>query len=357
MPEENYFTNSFAFLLRSDSELLLFMLRKLFEKHPAVKETIESLGKEEFDVKTQVALQAQKAKVDILITAQNRFTLFIENKIEAGISIAQVRKYLDVKENYLKQHANAQAFILFITMLKRAPERLADLANNEDVMFVSWSEMNDYCKSFLARKKDTKNKYFLNLFLEFMESKGMKSFSGFKLKDYAKDWEGYSDFRENATMILDEVKEWMLKKGFDSYPKENPGESEGYLGYSFRRKHWKWRFYFYVSFQLAPSTEDKKQYVWFGLSLYFQKTFREALRKKYFDESTEISRNLEKEFEITWDQDEISRYEELSKLIKGARSREAQRKRIVNFVISGIEEFEKSGLVKLAENASKKYKP
>jgi hypothetical protein len=58
LPEENYFTNSFAFLLRNNKEILVFLLDKLLGKDAVYQEIIKSLKKERFVVAEYIDVKA-----------------------------------------------------------------------------------------------------------------------------------------------------------------------------------------------------------------------------------------------------------------------------------------------------------
>lgn len=159
---------------------------------------------------------------------------FIENKVRAPISHEQVKKYLEIRDAYLERHATSQVFIMFLTMWK-IPEWFNVISRREKLLHFYWSEINDCLRTFLVKEGEAKSKCYLSSFLEFMESKGMKSFSGFKSKNYAENWSNYAEFRDNAKLVLDQLKEAMSHKGLICHPKESPQE-EDYIGYSFIRR-------------------------------------------------------------------------------------------------------------------------
>jgi hypothetical protein len=108
-------------------------------------------------------------------------------------------------------------------------------------------------------------------------------------------------------------------------------------------------------FELAPYRDDKKQRVWFIVILKFIKTFRETLRKECLNESDNSSSALGKDFDVAWDQDEISKSIELQEILKGVRPGQKQKKRILDFTRATIEKIENSGFIKLAEKTLKQY--
>jgi len=275
LPEENYFTNSFAFLLRNNEDLVVFLLERLLKRGASCQEMIRIPRKERVVIATQVQFPTERSVVDMSILIGDKLAFFVENKVWGTVFPSQVKKYLKVRENYLSQHVDSQIFIIFLTMLKNAPKWFNNMEENENLFHCSWSEINDYLRDFISKRSGTNKKYYLSSFLEFMESKGMKSFSGFKLKDYSSHWREYSKFREDAKLILKELKGAMLKMGFISYPKEDPNEGEDFIRYYFHKKNWKWRLYYHVQFELAPDTDGGKDYIWLCVSLFFQKTFRE----------------------------------------------------------------------------------
>ena len=354
LPEENYFTNCFAFLLDSNKPLTLFLIKELLGRKSVKSETLEQLKPEDLDIHTQRSYFLGKHRIitDIRVSASNKLCVLIENKLRGQISDIQIRNYLQLREKLVKESRMNEVFVFLLTLRQKIRGK-SDMHDRGKFLHFTWSDINDLLKTYSFSKKE-KSKYFLESFLEFMEEKGMESFSGFQLKKYGSAWELYARFRKNAILILKEVIERLPKEDFRTGFQEL--DEDCYLGCWFRKKTWKKRFGYAVYFDLAPLSDKAKQEVWFNVGLYFQKGFREFLRGNFYTETAGISEKLSEDFDVEWDLNRITRSITLWDLITNVKSKDTQRKIILDYVTETIGIFEKIGLTSLLEKAVTKYK-
>jgi len=353
LPQENYFTNCFVFLLKSNKPLLLFLIKELLKRKSVKSKIITELKPEDFDIQTQRTyfLGGDRIITDVRIFATDKLCILIENKLRGQISDVQMRKYLQLLENVVKENRASEVFVFLITMHKKFHGKLD--THDRRFLHFTWLDINDLLKTYSFSQRG-KNKYFLNCFLEFMEEKGMESFSGFSLKKYGTAWEVYANFKKNAKLILNEVTENLPKKDFVIGFEEK--DEDCHLGCWFRKKIWKRRFGYDVYFDLDTLAGETTQRVWFNVSIYFQKGFREFVRGNFYTETSAISKKLGEDFDVDWDLNYIERSVLLKDLVKSTTSKEVQRKKLLGYVTETIDNFEKSGLISLLEQAVKKYK-
>lgn len=213
LPEENYFTNCFAFLLNSNKALLLFLIKELLNRKGVRSKTLKHLKPHDLNVQVQRShfLGRRRIITDIQVSANNKLCVLIENKLRGQVSDVQMRNYLELHKNLIRKARISEVFVFLITLTQRTREK-PDFYDKEFLHF-TWLDINDLLKTYSFSQRG-KSKYFLDLFLEFMEEKGMKSFSGFQLQKYASAWELYAKFRKNAVLILKEVIKKLPQKDF-----------------------------------------------------------------------------------------------------------------------------------------------
>ena len=240
--------------------------------------------------------------------------------------------------------------MVFLITQKELKEEIPEkIIKNEKFFHIKWTDIKDLLEFYSERvEEDKTNKFFLNQFIKFMEMEGMRSFSGFAKQEYGPFWQKYTEFRGSAERILVEVKEIMIKKGFQ--PRRWEGENYDSIGYYFLPKKYRWKFPYYVGFNVEENT------VWVTVSIEFQKLFREFVREKYFEETEDVSAKLGDDFIVVWDRDWIYRTEKLVNLIKEAKNKNMQKEKILTFIKETIKKFEKSGLIQLLTKAAKEYK-
>lgn len=339
VPPENYFTECFAFLLRNNKQLLKRIINDMLKKKGKKSKTILHLKSDDFGVKTQVSY-GRKGIVDIVISCDDKARIFIENKLRAQLRKKQLRNYRKLFESE-KQECD-EVFVFLIT------QRMQESDKSESLLRFRWLEVNDLLKNYVEERGYP----FLKEFIEFMgEYEYMNSFSRFKPQEYGCSWEEYIAFTENVNPILNELKRMVGKKGLK--PKDD-SELE-YIGFWFYTKDGKRkfkRFWYWVGFALSNGS------VHFGVELDFQKKFREDLRDKsrYYNETREIQEKLSKhEFEMEWDHDYIAKDIKLINLMKGTRSRNEQKNKIINFLKETIKLIENSGLIALLQKAEREF--
>lgn len=339
MQKENYFTNCFAFLLRENKQLLKRLINDMLKKKGKKSRTILHLKPADFNVKTQESY-GRKGIVDIVISCGDKARIFIENKLGTQIREEQLEKYRELLES--EKRRCDEVFVFLITQKKQ------DLDESEGFLHFLWWEVDGLLKNYIDKKKY----HFIKEFLEFMgEYEYMNSFSRFKPQEYGRSWEEYIELIENVKPILNELKGMVRKKGLT--PKD---ESElKYIGFWFYTKDGKRkykRFWYWIGFQLIDGS------VHFGVELGFQKMFRADLRdeSRYYNKTREIHDKLSKhEFEMEWDQDYIARYIKLINLIKGTRSRNEQKNKIISFLKETIKLIDNSGLINLLQKAEREF--
>jgi hypothetical protein len=334
MPKENYLTNCFAYLLRNDKKLLLFLLDHITKGRKDLI-NIQNIRGHNYKVETQVSFY--NGIIDMMIELEDGPKILIENKIGKP-NASQLRKYLKYGHPLILITKNS---------LPKDIEKDGEISANKRFFYITWKKIVDLFESYLeCNKKYKRYKIFISQFLKYIsEQMGIEPFSGFK-QEYGPSWQKYVEFKKNAKAIMEEIKEKMEKKGLKSSD-WNYNEIE--FGYEFRTKKYGWKFYYYVGFGL-------NHHVHINVGIWFQKKFREFVRKNY-EETENISEKLRKKgFCITWDKDKLNRVEYLKDLIKATKQKDEQKKKIIDFITETINHLEESGLINILEKAAKEYK-
>jgi hypothetical protein len=349
MPNEDYFTTCFSFLLRQDRKLTHFLLKEILKREYKVTQVIRNLEPSDLEVNAQetFSIEGGRREIDIKISAKNDLVVLIENKLGAQATKAQIRDYLKIAKNLQDRGQAKEAYVMLITN-RDIPRELALEAKEQNFLHLRWSDIAALLGLYSARQLPYEEKYYLSSFLEFVEEKGILSFKGFFATDYGAAWQKYSEFKDNAKTLLDELKSPMKRRGFEAREKA-PIEGDEEIGLSFRKKNWKWTVRLWIGFDLAPRVGESQDRVWYSVYLTFRKRFREELRKN-FDQTAEAESFLEDDFEVEWDQDHIYRSEELARL---PRNMQQQKRMFFKFVDSAIDKLEKSGILSLVDKTLK----
>lgn len=164
--EEDFFTEAFAHLLNSNEDLLKRFIEWLFDK--CGKEVDKNSLEGGLTVETQQSYLNNRPDIEI---SNNAFSLFIENKIEAGVDIEQINDYLKIQSN------KENAYVILIIKYGEDADDIKKKLNEELLKnylgLLYWREI--YC--FLWVKKlenyesDILKKYLLDQFLEFIKYK------------------------------------------------------------------------------------------------------------------------------------------------------------------------------------------
>jgi len=334
MPRENYFTNCFAFLLGQNRRLLLFVLRKILCNRARHLISYSTLRKSEYSIESQAF--SSQGVVDIKISFPGVVDVFVENKLAAPVSARQLRRYLD-----------SMAVVILITERSLVEGIPTDMLENERFFHTTWNQMKDQIEFYLHNlERDRNKRFFLSEFVRFMGEMGMKSFSGFAKEEYGPYWQKFAEFRESAKVVLDEVKEIMEKQGFESRSIDESDE----FGYRFLSRRFRWKFRYRIQFDVV---EDMAYVTVF---VEFQKTFREFVRDEYYNETEEVVEKLGEDFEVEWDKDWVYRTIRVRELVKGTRSKDVQKKKILTFIMQTLRKFEDVKLIELLRKAAIEYK-
>ena len=146
-PQEDFFTEAFAGVLRSSVPLRTSFLGCLFDLHE-----VDSVH-----ISTQSALD-DGGRVDIWIEARSdrsrvRHVLAMENKISAPVDDAQLRRY----ENQLKREANPNTRTLTLVCATRHERASFEPSTCRPVVAfkqVRWHEVADWLRGWLSQQPD-----------------------------------------------------------------------------------------------------------------------------------------------------------------------------------------------------------
>jgi len=316
MPEENYFTNCFAFLLNERQKLASLLLYKILN--------IKIKGP--FKIRTQEQLPS--GAIDICIEAGST-KVFIENKVGSPVNINQLKKY-----------KNSCTYLILIVKNDPPQNKISKIIDM-DVRLTKWEDIWETIKNW-RKTGDSISTGFLGL----MEEKGMEKFEGFSTGEYGKAWKSSIELYEGAREVMKHIQ----KEYFSNAYKINDEEKDDYLGFSVRFKNVGWRFYYSVDFELMD------RFAYFSIYVIFQKTFREFLRDEFYEETEKVARYLEDDFSIEWDRDMIYRDYIIAELLKKKKTFNNQIKQFSKATKDTLHQIEKSGLMELLKKANKEYK-
>lgn len=210
-PEENRFTEAFAFLMNQNKKLLRGVLKDLLKKH-GKPSFITGVPSSKLIVMTQSQKQYGGVKLiaDMEITDSNRsFVIFIENKISAsehgdeGEGPTQVQKYFQELENWRGKHN-------FLIYVSRRTEEVSERTKSQEKHFVQclWSDIYKLIKKrekLIKKREKCKatviNSFLTMHFLEYMGEMGMIPPTRIEQK-WVKDWAKLTEFESTIEEML-----------------------------------------------------------------------------------------------------------------------------------------------------------
>ena len=227
-PEENYFTEAFAYILNRNKNICIELTNK-------ITDGMMQLNKRHLKIKTQEHY-GKDSIIDIVIK-DNTNLLFIEIKLKADLNvykeyeqtIDQIEKYYAVFERVADFKNKIVVLLAYEDAINEIKKKRKDYANSENIFLISWNSI--YKILFGSTKSED---CILPMFREFMKEKGMSNFEGFK-KDIFLSL-GY----DKEELIVKE--EFVIKKYFESFSKglyeylnKNDNDKWKYFTYSFDR--------------------------------------------------------------------------------------------------------------------------
>jgi len=309
-------------------------LKRILHKKGEHLVDFRDLRKRDYKVEPQEL--SSRGVVDIKINFANLLEVFIENKLTAPMTPKQLRGYL-----------RSRALVFLVTKKDIAEDIPRDIVGNERFFHTTWAQVKDLIEFYSHHlERDRIKKLFLDKFLRFMKGIGVKSFSGFSKEEYGPYWQKFAEFRESAEAVLEDVEQVMRKHGFE------PRRWDEYdtFGYNFLPRKFRWKFPYGVGFDVEEGTANVTVFI------EFQKTFREFLRDKHFEETEEVSEKLGKDFDVVWDRDWIYRTARVVDLVKETKTKNRQKEKILAFVTETFRRLEGSGLITLLEKAAREKK-
>lgn len=245
-PEENKFTEAFAFLIDYDKNLLKFLITNLVKQKRFSKVDYRNLK-----VFTQGHHYVENKKVisDIDIKGKNTFFM-IENKLESKGSVGQLKKELA----RLKREQYKNKVLFFITKYKEFDK----IKRIIDPIFypILWSNVYLLIKEYRFKIKRPIYRFLIDSFLEFMEEKEMGPAPLLKQNELSV-WPRYTEIRKKFPDYLEFIKNELKKVKNIEGPSRYRGKDWEEDNISFNLPNKK-RIQFYVGFY--PWLEDKKDY-------------------------------------------------------------------------------------------------
>jgi hypothetical protein len=220
-PEENQHTAFFNYILNSNKELLVHILKEMLSQKTT---KVAKLGPEDLaDVCMGVSEKHNRKTIypDMKVTTiDGSLTVYIENKIrsknrikyrDSENSATQLHDYLSLARN----NKGGEAYVVYIPQFY---EDISDDIKQDDHFggIFRWSQIFDLIQDYKTRVIELLNSEdVLGQFLRYMEIKGMSSTRGFD-KDYAKVWKEYHPFMDVVEGFLDNVQLYYRTLGYKS---------------------------------------------------------------------------------------------------------------------------------------------
>lgn len=360
MPQEDFLTAAFSFVLRQDPHLTKFLLENLFVNLNVFRGLDASVA--ELSVRTQeryAVLRKRRASriVDLRISIGKKLLVLVESKIGAEVDQRQMDDYIQIARSH--RRAATDVYVLLLTEYALPSDIVATLPNDKNLLRRRWLEISEIIEMYAKTKRTVRSPYLLS-FIQFMDDQGMSGFTGFLPRKQSSEWEGFYELRRSAQLVLDDIKDEMKLKGFQVYKEDRDIEErlrieDAYLGRTFYRKKWNLNFYYFVGFDLPRTSRRLSITVTF---MSHTKGFKEFVRERYDEKLEKIIGRLEKESFIRGPDNGkwfAFRTTTLDQLLRNARSPQEQKRRILLFVNRALIEFRKSGMERLVMAAHRKY--
>jgi hypothetical protein len=324
-PTENFFTESFKFVLNIDESLCNIFIKKIAPDKkfigPYNIESQKNYGDSIIDLHI-TDRKGQKILIEIKVSAKENRYLEEDEKNDYG----QIEKYLRLNKGY----------VCFIAR----EEGNVEIKNNKDKYLgqFEWFEIyqliSDYIKS---HKLNSIKKNLINNFLNFMEDLDMQSFAGFDKQDTKLSQIDCFAFVSKLVAFLQQttkdkrIKNFLKKCKLEiAYNTPKFYEKYGQVILTFKKKNWRSQS---IEFGfIFDSGEDKKKglYYYQGIMVpdKYTRSFKDLkINKKYFSRSEETGWLIEKNIAFNY-------------FIKDGKVDKA-----INYIYKSLLELEKSGII------------
>jgi len=227
-PKENHFTEAFKFIIENDEKLLTKIIRRVLQLNNKDIGFIDKLDFSNVQIISQEQHETSMGRIisDIEIKVGKQLWIIIENKLgakegEDDQGRTQLEKYIFLLD---EDKSLKNRYLFFITL---TPENVSTkVGANQYYVSTIWSEIYEVIRSHTKEVSDTRDRYLLGQFVDYMGVEDMGAFEGFDNNDLDV-WVRYKKFNENLEKFIPKLKAHIEKKEYVLFNQKFPEYSHG----------------------------------------------------------------------------------------------------------------------------------